>query len=69
MQEVYTGDTNYDHPNVDNIEDLVKFENDWLNGKIRFRFFDNSPNNDGRGEWKSGNFEKVNYVSLKEISV
>jgi hypothetical protein len=69
IQEVYTGDTNYDHPNVDNIEDLVKFENDWLNGKIRFMFFDNSSTNDGRGEWKSGDFEKVNYITSEEMII
>jgi len=67
LQETYTGDKNYDHPNVNNIDELIKFENDWLGGKINFTFFDNSPNNDGTGEWTTGNFKKINYIKFKDI--
>ena len=58
---------NPDHPKVSTIIELIKFENDFLDGKMRFKFYDNSPGNDGSGEWEYGEFEKINYTNVENL--
>tara|TARA_Y100000034_G_scaffold131110_1_gene191134 strand:+ start:2719 stop:3264 length:546 start_codon:yes stop_codon:yes gene_type:complete len=67
IQEVFDGDVNYDHADVNTVEELVSFERDFLGGKRRFRFYDNSPGNDGRGEWLFGDFPKCNFCKLEDL--
>jgi len=58
---------NPDHPKVSTIIELIKFENDFLDGKMRFKFYDNSPGNDGSGEWVYGEFEKICTVNEEDL--
>ena len=34
---------------------------------MRFKFYDNSPGNDGSGEWEYGEFEKINYTNVENL--
>ena len=43
------------------------FENDFLDGKMRFKFYDNSPGNDGSGEWVYGEFEKIYTINTVDL--
>tara|TARA_B100000029_G_C17550370_1_gene949892 strand:- start:65 stop:631 length:567 start_codon:yes stop_codon:yes gene_type:complete len=69
FQEWYTYDdsNNPDHPKVNTIQELIKFENDFLDGKMRFKFYDNSPGNDGSGEWDYGEYEKLNTIKSEDL--
>ncbi|MAH07743.1 hypothetical protein CMI38_05855 [Candidatus Pacearchaeota archaeon] len=58
---------NPDHPRVKTIAELVKFEDDFLDGKMRFKFYDNSPGNDGSGEWVYGEFEKTCTINAEDL--
>ena len=69
FQEWYTYDdsNNPDHPKVNTIQELIKFENDFLDGKMRFKFYDNSPGNDGSGEWDYGEYEKLHTIKSEDL--
>jgi hypothetical protein len=58
---------NFDHPLINNQNQLKRFEESFLNGKIRFNFYDNSPNNDGKGEWVKGDFKKSKTILSEEL--
>ena len=60
-------ENNFDHPLIDNQNQLIRFEESFLNGEMRCNFYDNSPNNDGRGEWVKGDFEKLKTILSQEL--
>lgn len=71
LQEYYPSNetilNNFDHPIADNQNQLIRFEESFFNGEIKFNFYDNSPNNDGRGEWSKGDFQKLKTISSEEL--
>jgi hypothetical protein len=34
---------------------------------MRFKFYDNSPGNDGSGEWDYGEYEKLNTIKSEDL--